>query len=196
MAPLLKPDRFGHYLDERAAAQSTQNPGGYLAWLLSRIPVGNRPMSAQYHLLVILYVATAVELDAATLYALLRLRLDVFVVEQRCAYPELDGRDLEPGTRHLWLARHREQPQAYLRLLTENDGSTRIGRICSAVPARGQGLATRLVRAAVDLCPAGGPIILHAQSYLVGYYRRLGFAPAGPEYLDDGIPHTPMRWAG
>src|SRR2546423_1066063 len=53
---------------------------------------------------VILHVAGFDELSAGTLYALLRLRVDVFVVEQRCPYPELDGRDTEPGTRHVWLA--------------------------------------------------------------------------------------------
>ena len=53
---------------------------------------------------VILHVAAFDELSTGTLYALLRLRVDVFVVEQRCPYPELDGRDAEPGTRHVWLA--------------------------------------------------------------------------------------------
>ena len=50
---------------------------------------------------MLLYDATFAELDAPTLYALLRLRTDVFVVEQQCPYPELDGRDEEPLTRHL-----------------------------------------------------------------------------------------------
>src|SRR5690348_10062756 len=49
------------------------------------------------------YEASFAELDTTTLYALLKLRTDVFVVEQACPYPELDGRDIEPGTRHLWL---------------------------------------------------------------------------------------------
>jgi ElaA protein len=55
---------------------------------------------------VILRVARFAELDTATLYAILRLRVDVFVVEQRSAYPDLDGRDDEPGTRHVWLDDH------------------------------------------------------------------------------------------
>src|SRR5690606_15538749 len=66
------------------------------------------------------------ELDAATLYALLRLRVDVFVVEQQCPYPELDGRDTEPTTRHLWLGPAATQPLSYLRILAEPDGVARI----------------------------------------------------------------------
>src|SRR5215467_11943786 len=50
-----------------------------------------------------LQVASFAELDTATLYAILRLRCDVFIVEQACAYPDVDGRDVEPGTRHVWL---------------------------------------------------------------------------------------------
>lgn len=142
-----------------------------------------------------LHVATPGELDAATLYALLRLRTDVFVVEQHCPYPELDGRDLEAGTRHLWLApdEDRADPHAYLRLLAEPDGITRIGRVCTAAKARGSGLSGRLMEAALDLVGEGRPCVLDAQSYLVGFYRRYGFTASGPEYVEDGIPHVPMR---
>jgi ElaA protein len=144
---------------------------------------------------VILYVAAFDQLDASTLYALLRLRTDIFVVEQRCAYPELDGRDLEPGTRHLWLAPDgdRTDPHSYLRLLQEPDGSARIGRVCTAQKARGLGLSARLVGAALDLVGPGTTCVLDAQSYLVDFYVGFGFTPTGPEFLDDGIPHVPMR---
>jgi ElaA protein len=140
-------------------------------------------------------VATFGELDATTLYALLRLRTDVFVVEQHCPYPELDGRDVEVGTRHLWLAPEGD-PQdvhAYLRLLTEPDGAVRIGRVCTAAKARGEGLSARLMDAALELAGEQTPAVLDAQSYLVGFYERYGFAPNGPEYIEDGIPHVPMR---
>jgi ElaA protein len=135
--------------------------------------------------------AAFAELDAATLYALLRLRVDVFVVEQRCPYPELDGRDPEPATRHLWLERD-GAPVAYLRLLGEPGGAARIGRVVVAPEARGTGLAGRLISAA--LARVGErECRLDAQAPLVGFYARLGFAAAGPEYLEDGIPHVPMR---
>jgi ElaA protein len=139
------------------------------------------------------HVATPDSLDVATLYALLSLRHDVFVVEQRCPYRELDGRDLEPGTRHVWIGPSREEPRAYLRLLAEPDGSARIGRVCTAGPARGAGLSSRLMAAALDLIGDGTPCVLDAQSYLVAYYERFGFAVAGDEYVEDGIAHVPMR---
>ncbi|HET8657896.1 MAG TPA: GNAT family N-acetyltransferase [Micromonosporaceae bacterium] len=137
--------------------------------------------------------ARFVDLDPPTLYALLRLRVDVFVVEQECAYPELDGRDTEPGTVHLWVPDlGAAAPVAYARLLLDPDGTARIGRVCTARQARGRGLAARVVRHALHLA-GDRPCALDAQSYLVGFYRGLGFTPAGPEYVEDGIPHVPMR---
>jgi ElaA protein len=144
------------------------------------------------------------ELDPATLYGLLRLRVNVFVVEQQCPYPELDGRDVEPDTVHFWYERD-NRPLTYLRLLTEPDGvgpggvepdgsgsgGTRIGRVCTAAEARGTGLAGRLLDAALEVV-GDRPCALHAQSHLTGFYARHGFRPVGPEFLDDGIPHTPM----
>lgn len=138
------------------------------------------------------HTARFADLDARTLYDLLRLRGDVFVVEQECAYPDLDGRDTEPQTRHLWLARGGE-PIAYLRILSD-DGLARIGRVAVARAARGEGLAGRLMDEALALVGAG-TCVLDAQAYLVGFYARYGFVVTGPEYLDDGIPHVPMRRA-
>ena len=140
-----------------------------------------------------LHVARPDELDVSTLYALLRLRVDVFVVEQRCPYPELDGRDLEPTTRHVWLGPSRGEPVAYLRLLAEPSGAVRIGRVCTAPAGRGGGLSKRLVSSALELIGADRPCVLDAQSYLVDFYRGFGFEPTGDEFVEDGIPHVPMR---
>jgi ElaA protein len=137
-------------------------------------------------------VARFAELTPPVLYALLRLRVDVFVVEQHCPYPELDGRDLEPGTRHVWLADADGAPVAYLRVLEEPDGTARIGRVCVAGAARGRGLARQLMSHALDLV-GSGPCVLDAQVHLAGFYAGFGFAPTGPEYDEDGIPHIPMR---
>ncbi|MBY8871212.1 GNAT family N-acetyltransferase [Micromonospora sp. PLK6-60] len=136
-------------------------------------------------------VAAFDELDARTFHDLLKLRLDVFVVEQACPYPELDGRDVEPGTRHLWLAGERG-PLAYLRVLADPDGVARIGRVVVAPEARRGGHAGRLMAAALRLA-GDRPCVLEAQSYLVGFYARHGFVVSGPEYVEDGIPHTPMH---
>ncbi len=137
--------------------------------------------------------ATFDELDPATLYALLRLRTDVFVVEQRCAYPELDGRDAEPSTQHLW-TQDEHGPTACLRLLAD-DGVRRIGRVCTRVDARRRGLAADLVRAAVDLA-GGEEVVLDAQSHLRAWYEGHGFTVTGPPFVEDGIPHVPMRRTG
>jgi ElaA protein len=139
-------------------------------------------------------VAAFGELDAYTLYALLRLRAEVFVVEQDCAYLDLDGLDTETATRHLWLERAGE-PVGYLRILALPDGGRRIGRVAVAKAARGEGLAARLMEAALEQV-GDRPCDLNAQSYLVDFYRRYGFTPAAAEFLDDGIPHTPMARPG
>jgi ElaA protein len=137
-----------------------------------------------------LHVASFADLDTTTLYALLKLRVDVFVVEQECPYPELDGRDTEPGTRHLWLARESEVV-GYLRILAD-PGAERIGRVAVAKHQRGGGLADRLITEALSVV-GNRPAVLEAQAHLRGFYARHGFAVTGPEYLDDGIPHVPMR---
>jgi ElaA protein len=139
-------------------------------------------------------VAAFGELDPYILYALLRLRAEVFVVEQECAYLDLDGLDTDAATRHLWLDRAGE-PVAYLRILALPDGGRRIGRVVVAKAARGGGLAARLMDAALEQV-GDRACDLNAQSYLVDFYRRYGFAPVAPEFVDDGIPHTPMARPG
>jgi ElaA protein len=137
------------------------------------------------------HVAGFTELDARTAYELWQLRVDVFVVEQECCYRELDGRDVEPGTRHVW-ARRDGAVVACLRVLQEPDGICRIGRVCVAAGARGEGWAGRVMQEALHLV-AERRCVLDAQTYLADWYRRWGFAPTGPEFLDDGIPHVPME---
>ncbi|MBF6354655.1 GNAT family N-acetyltransferase [Nocardia higoensis] len=136
----------------------------------------------------------AADLDTATLYQLLKLRVEVFVVEQKCAYPELDGLDLLPETRHFWLDDEGEII-CTLRLLEEHtDGveSFRIGRLCTAKEARGHGYTTRLLRAA--LAEVGESTVrLDAQTYLVDMYAKHGFVTDGDTFLEDGIEHVPMR---
>src|SRR5215468_9578558 len=106
-----------------------------------------RAWSCAYHRFVIFKSARFAELDTTTLYRLLKLRVDVFVVEQECAYPELDGRDAEPGTVHVWAERDGEIA-GYLRIL--DDGTqARIGRVLTAKSARGTGLGGQLMERAL-----------------------------------------------
>jgi ElaA protein len=137
------------------------------------------------------HVAAFDELDPRTAYLLWKLRVDVFVVEQACVYPELDGRDLEPATRHVWVEAD-GLPAAYLRVLAEPDGGRRIGRVCVSAAVRGRGLADALLRRALDEV-GERRCVLDAQSYLAGWYARWGFTTTAPEFLDDGIPHVPME---
>jgi ElaA protein len=123
-------------------------------------------------------------------YALCRLRVDVFVVEQQCPYRELDERDLEEETLHLWVERD-GRPVGYLRMLAEPDGGRRLGRVCVAASARGQGWAGVLMDRALREV-GDRRCVLDAQAHLAAWYARWGFAVNGPEFLDDGIPHVPM----
>jgi ElaA protein len=134
-------------------------------------------------------------LDAQTSYAVWRLRQDVFVVEQECAYADLDGRDDEPGTRHVLLrddALPDEQSLlGYARVL-DDTRFWRIGRVALRRDARGRGLADLVMSTALQVC-RGRDVVLDAQSPLAGWYATFGFEVDGAEFLEDGIPHLPMR---
>lgn len=134
----------------------------------------------------------AADLTPAQLYEVLRLRIEVFGVEQECAYQDLDGRDLDQDARHFWIEDGAGEMVAYLRLLAEPDGEFLIGRVVTAKSARRQGLANRLMLAALaDIKDA--PCRLNAQVYATPLYSSVGFEPAGEQFLEDGIPHLPMR---
>lgn len=144
-----------------------------------------------------LHSAAVARMDPTTLYRLLQLRTDVFVVEQQCAYPELDGRDLEAGSLMLW-ASEDEAVVATLRILRDPD-ALRIGRVAALPSHRGSGIAGRLFRRALDECAGIAPalpIVLDAQQPLEAWYGRFGFERTGEAFLEDGIPHVPMRRAG
>ncbi len=146
---------------------------------------------------LLLHRRLAADLSTAMIYALLRLRVAVFVVEQGCAYQELDGHDLDRTTRHYWLAPYGaiQDAQATLRLLEPREGRFRIGRVCAVQPARAQGGVRRLLEAA--LAEVGdAPCELDAQTDSIGLYTKFGFVVAGAEFTEDGIGHVPMRREG
>ncbi|MEM1229009.1 MAG: GNAT family N-acetyltransferase [Pseudomonadota bacterium] len=128
------------------------------------------------------------EFDPQTLYSLLQLRSEIFVVEQDCVYLDLDGRDTEPQTRHFWIDDGGRVLSA-LRLLRD-EHYERIGRVVTAAAARGQGLSSRLL--AHTLEASSGPWILSGQLHLAPWYERFGFGARGDDYLEDGIPHICM----
>lgn len=127
-------------------------------------------------------------------HALYKLRVDVFVAEQDCPYAEIDEIDADPGTTHLLARAPRQGPAelaATLRIYS-GDGVMHLGRVCTAAPWRGQGLAARLVRAGLEMC-GDQPVEIGAQAHLQQWYEQFGFVRSGPEYLDGRIPHLPMR---
>lgn len=146
------------------------------------------PVTIEYHR------AGAADCDPITLYRILWLRVRVFVVEQKAAYDDLDGRDIEPGTELLW-AEEDGDVLATARILRDRDG-LRIGRVATATEARSRGVASELMTRAVERClelDAAADVRLDAQAHLTGWYGRFGFEVDGERYLEDDIPHLPMR---
>jgi ElaA protein len=132
-------------------------------------------------------------LGAWRVYAMCRLRQQVFVVEQECPYPDLDGRDLEVATRHVLMTTDADELVGYARVL-DDDHHWRIGRVVLDVSVRGRGLAEPLMETALQVC-VDRDVVLDAQAPLTGWYGSLGFVADGEEFLEDGIPHVPMRRA-
>ena len=134
------------------------------------------------------------DLPARTAYDVWRLRQQVFVIEQDCPYPDLDGRDLEPATRHVVLLDDGDAVVGTLRVLDDGDAA-RIGRVVVAPSARGRGLASLMMDEALALC-GGREVRLDAQTAMTGLYAGFGFEVCGPEFDEDGIMHVPMARAG
>ena len=127
------------------------------------------------------------QLTLGELHDLLRLRSEVFVVEQRCIYLDVDGHD--PHSWHL-LAFAGSQLVGYARWYEEDEAIV-LGRIALRADLRGGGRGRQLVAAALaEIGPR--EVRIQAQSYLEGFYRRLGFEPRSAPYDLDGIPHVRM----
>lgn len=129
-------------------------------------------------------------LDPYAVYGICKIRQDVFIVEQNCPYPDLDARDVEPETRHVLLMID-DALRGYARVLDDTD-VWRIGRVLLAPDARGRGWADLIMGTALEVCK-DRDVVLDAQSPLAGWYGTYGFEVAGAEFLEDGIPHVPMR---
>lgn len=135
------------------------------------------------------HVARAAEMDPVTLYRVLKIRVDVFVVEQTALFADLDGRDIEDGTLIAW-AQEGDEVLATIRILTEAEHSE-IGRVATAFTARGRGLAAELIRRAVA-DHGHRELRMGAQKRLAYWYGRFGFEISGPDYVEDDIVHVPM----
>ena len=134
------------------------------------------------------------ELSSRELYEILRARNDVFVVEQKCPYEDIDGVDYE--SRHVFLKDESGRVQAYLRYFPRpgEPGVVQLGRVLTR--ERGTGLGMTILAAGIESArgnPGITAIYIEAQTYAIRFYERAGFAVAGEEFPEDGIPHIPMR---
>ena len=134
------------------------------------------------------------ELTAEELYEIYRLRVSVFVVEQRCAYQEID--DFDKAAYHLWLA-DAGGIQAYARVLPPRTvfDKASIGRVISV--KRRCGLGSQIVHAAIAVAKekfSADLITIEAQTYARALYEKAGFRQVSDEFLEDGIPHIKMQF--
>jgi ElaA protein len=133
------------------------------------------------------------DFSAALLYEVLRFRQSIFVVEQGCAYPDLDEHDLSARHLLLWSA---DVLAGYLRLIPfETETRVAIGRVAVAPGYRRKGFARRLMIEALAVCTRDYPhysVALSAQTYLVRFYVSLGFEAVSLPYDDYGVPHIDM----
>ena len=141
------------------------------------------------------------DLSRDDFHAILRLRIDVFVVEQDCPYPELDGKDLK--SIHVYAFKSEDDMSsgasaaATVRIcapgLSYSEPS--IGRVATRSDCRGVGLGIEIMNRAISECDKHYPdlgIRISAQCYLEKFYADLGFKSTGEPYLEDDIPHIQM----
>jgi len=136
------------------------------------------------------------ELSNVELYELLRLRSEVFVVEQNCVFLDQDNKDLKCHHLMLWEG---EEMVGYTRLVPAGLSyqEMAIGRVVTSPAARGKGYGRVLMEKSIEQCQAifgAGPIRIGAQTYALGFYSSLGFVAEGDTYDEDGIEHIEMVW--
>jgi ElaA protein len=134
------------------------------------------------------------ELSNEELYAILRLRQEVFIVEQNCPYLDCDNKDQK--SHHILIRNESGHLIAYCRVLPPglSYAEVSIGRVVSSPEARGTGAGRKVMEAALHFIKekyGNVPVRIGAQSYLIEFYRFFGFEPL-EEYMEDGIPHTIM----
>lgn len=133
------------------------------------------------------------ELTTTELYEILRVRAEVFVVEQDCVYQDLDG--LDYNSMHVFLEQD-GKVQAYLRvfLREEKEKVVQIGRVLTY--KRGAGLGLELLLQGIEVAKSyfqAKKLYLEAQVYAIGFYEKAGFKVVSEEFLEDGIPHVCME---
>lgn len=135
------------------------------------------------------------ELSPDTLYQLLKLRSDIFVVEQNCVFSDMDG--LDPQCDHLCGLDSAGQVRAGLRLVPPGVRKPQVslGRLVVDRSLRSSGMGAQAMRAGLSVCAQrypGQPVFISAQQHLERFYESLGFHRCSEPYLEDGIWHIDM----
>ncbi|MGE4512595.1 MAG: GNAT family N-acetyltransferase [Chryseobacterium sp.] len=143
---------------------------------------------------IIWKIKTFDEFTVPELYNVLKARIDVFVVEQNCPYPDLD--DYDQKAVHIW-AEENGEVLAYCRIFDKGIKypEASIGRVLTTEKARGKRLGKQLIQYALDAIEARfhtSEVRISAQDYLLKFYGEFGFEDTGKKYLEDDIPHTEM----
>ena len=132
------------------------------------------------------------EIDGKTLHNIFLLRSEVFIVEQECAYQDIDGNDFKSV--HI-IGKKKEQIIAYSRIMNLNNDFCSIGRVLVKKDLRKKGIGIKLIKRSIEEATreyTNKKIKISAQEYLKKFYTKLGFKYTGKSYLEDGIPHIEM----
>ena len=133
------------------------------------------------------------ELSNTDLYDILKLRSEIFVIEQKCIYQDLD--DIDKDSIHVYLKKD-NKIISYLRVFIKDDKTAQIGRVVTAFDSRRKGYSSLLMEKAIDISKnilKKENIYLEAQSYAIGLYKKHGFEIISKEFMLDGIPHVEME---
>ena len=138
------------------------------------------------------------QLSTQDLYKIIKARIDVFVVEQNCPYPDCD--DTDQIALHLW-AEANGKVMAYCRIFPEGIkySEASIGRVLTTEKGRGRNLGRQMMKYAVEAIENRlhtSEIRISAQDYLISFYQEFGFSPTDKKYLEDDLPHTEMYREG
>ena len=133
------------------------------------------------------------ELTLNELYNIMKLRSQVFVVEQNCIYQDLD--DIDKISYHLFIKGNNDTIKVYLRIFEKDKDTAQIGRVVTDEKERKKGFATKLMEKGIELIKnemKKNRIYLEGQVYCKNLYLNLGFKIISDEFLEDGIPHYKM----
>ena len=133
------------------------------------------------------------ELTLNELYNILKLRSEVFVVEQKCIYQDLD--DVDKTSYHFFIKEENDRIISYLRIFERDEETAQIGRVLTDEKERKKGYAFKLMEKGIEFCKnemKKGKIYLEGQVYCHKFYLKLGFNIISDEFLEDGIPHYKM----